>query len=58
MSDDEIIDILEDGMPKAWEDEMQCQKYNYAAEGQIKFISFCGNLQSMDPPKGHQGKRQ
>eukprot|EP00957_Ditylum_brightwellii_P015773 1188326-Ditylum_brightwellii.AAC.1 len=47
-----IMDIIEAAMPKSWQEEMQYQRFNCAAEGYNKFISFCKNLESLEPPQG------
>eukprot|EP00957_Ditylum_brightwellii_P078754 5988077-Ditylum_brightwellii.AAC.1 len=43
-------------MPKYWQKEMQHQRLNCTVEGQVKFISFCENLKSLDPPRETKGK--
>eukprot|EP00957_Ditylum_brightwellii_P045487 3448382-Ditylum_brightwellii.AAC.1 len=56
LANDEIMDIIKAAMPKSWQEEMQNQRFNFAAEGQVKFISFCENLETLDPPKETKGK--
>eukprot|EP00957_Ditylum_brightwellii_P048763 3699789-Ditylum_brightwellii.AAC.1 len=40
------MDILENAMPKSWQEEMWRQHFDFVAKGQAKFISFCKNLKS------------
>eukprot|EP00957_Ditylum_brightwellii_P107148 8174746-Ditylum_brightwellii.AAC.1 len=51
LAEDKLMDILENAVPKFWQEEMQRQRFNCAAEGQDKFIRFCTCLESLDPPK-------
>eukprot|EP00957_Ditylum_brightwellii_P152369 11599631-Ditylum_brightwellii.AAC.1 len=37
---------------------MQCQKFDCAAEGQAKFISFCENLESLYPQKSKREEQK
>eukprot|EP00957_Ditylum_brightwellii_P061731 4684326-Ditylum_brightwellii.AAC.1 len=46
-----IMDILENAIPKSWQEEMWRQCFDCVAKGQAKFISFCEILGSLDPPK-------
>eukprot|EP00957_Ditylum_brightwellii_P035284 2676019-Ditylum_brightwellii.AAC.1 len=44
----DIIDILENTMPRSWQEEIQRQQFDCVAKGQAKLISFCKNLKSMN----------
>eukprot|EP00957_Ditylum_brightwellii_P130599 9962532-Ditylum_brightwellii.AAC.1 len=45
------MDILENAMPKLWQEEMRRQHFDCAAKGQAKSINFCKNFKSLDPLK-------
>eukprot|EP00957_Ditylum_brightwellii_P098188 7481294-Ditylum_brightwellii.AAC.1 len=43
-------------MPKAWQEKMQCHRFNCVDEGQAKFIRSCENLESLDLQRETKGK--
>eukprot|EP00957_Ditylum_brightwellii_P196212 14950505-Ditylum_brightwellii.AAC.1 len=45
------MDILENAMPNFCQEEMCHQRFDCAAKGQAEFISFCQNLEFLDPLK-------
>eukprot|EP00957_Ditylum_brightwellii_P163919 12479376-Ditylum_brightwellii.AAC.2 len=54
LAEDKLMDILENAVPKSWKGEMHIQRFDCAAEGQVKFIWFCKCLELLDPPKQYQ----
>eukprot|EP00957_Ditylum_brightwellii_P131619 10038167-Ditylum_brightwellii.AAC.1 len=40
LTDDEIMDILENVIPKLWQEGIQRQQFDCMVKGQAKFISF------------------
>eukprot|EP00957_Ditylum_brightwellii_P040388 3056673-Ditylum_brightwellii.AAC.1 len=51
LTEEKLMDILENIAPKLWQGEMHRQRFDCAAEGQAKFICFYKCLESLDPPK-------
>eukprot|EP00957_Ditylum_brightwellii_P022626 1706627-Ditylum_brightwellii.AAC.2 len=51
LADNKLMDILENAMPKSWQEEMQRQCFDCVADRQSKSISFCKNPELLDPPK-------
>eukprot|EP00957_Ditylum_brightwellii_P144634 11018077-Ditylum_brightwellii.AAC.1 len=49
LADDELMDILENVMPKSWQEEICKQHFDCTAKGQAKFINFCKNHKLLDP---------
>eukprot|EP00957_Ditylum_brightwellii_P199561 15212657-Ditylum_brightwellii.AAC.1 len=43
------MDILENALPNYWQDKMQHQSFDCTVKGQSKLISFCENLEALDP---------
>eukprot|EP00957_Ditylum_brightwellii_P147598 11240807-Ditylum_brightwellii.AAC.1 len=43
------MDILENEVPKYWQDKMKCHSFDYTTKGQTKIISFCDYLEVLDP---------
>eukprot|EP00957_Ditylum_brightwellii_P126296 9629090-Ditylum_brightwellii.AAC.1 len=51
LTEDKLMDILENAVLKSWQGEMRRQHFDCAAKGQAKFIRFCENLELLDPSK-------
>eukprot|EP00957_Ditylum_brightwellii_P086918 6615759-Ditylum_brightwellii.AAC.1 len=55
--EDKLMDILENAVPKSWQEEMHRQKFDCVAKGQTEFIRFCKCLDLLDTPKqGQKGR--
>eukprot|EP00957_Ditylum_brightwellii_P211490 15366226-Ditylum_brightwellii.AAC.1 len=55
--EDELMDILENAVPKSWQGEMHRQRFDCASKGQTKFIQLCKCLELLDPPtQGQKGR--
>eukprot|EP00957_Ditylum_brightwellii_P167256 12732284-Ditylum_brightwellii.AAC.1 len=52
--DNELMDILENAIPKSWQGEMCRQHFDFVVKGQAKFIRFCKNLELLEPSKQAQ----
>ena len=49
LEDDEIMDILEFGLPSRWRTTMTIQGFNAAEKTTAQFIEFCERLEATDP---------
>eukprot|EP00957_Ditylum_brightwellii_P070992 5395647-Ditylum_brightwellii.AAC.1 len=48
---DELLDILEFGVPSSWHREFTVQGFNPVDQGLWKFVDFCTRLESCEPSK-------
>eukprot|EP00957_Ditylum_brightwellii_P046654 3540719-Ditylum_brightwellii.AAC.1 len=51
------MDILENTVPKPWQEEIHRQRFDCTAKGQANSIRFCKCLESLDPSKQDQKGR-
>eukprot|EP00957_Ditylum_brightwellii_P136447 10406297-Ditylum_brightwellii.AAC.1 len=55
---DELLDILEVGVPASWRREFTVQGFDSVDQGLRKFVEFCTCLESCEPSKGgHKVKK-
>eukprot|EP00957_Ditylum_brightwellii_P131755 10047601-Ditylum_brightwellii.AAC.1 len=48
---DELLDILELGVPASWRREFTVQGFDPVNQGLRKFVKFCTHLESCEPSK-------
>ena len=48
----ELLDILEYGVPASWRREFTVQGFDPVDQGLQKFVDFCTRLESCEPSKG------
>ena len=46
---DELLDILEFGVPSSWRREFTVQGFDPVDQGLRKFVEFCTRLESCEP---------
>eukprot|EP00957_Ditylum_brightwellii_P128786 9824234-Ditylum_brightwellii.AAC.1 len=49
---DELLDILEYGVPASWHREFTVQGFDPVTQGLQKFVEFCTRLELCEPSKG------
>eukprot|EP00957_Ditylum_brightwellii_P203033 15332938-Ditylum_brightwellii.AAC.1 len=49
---DELLDILEYGVPASWRKEFTVQRFDPMDQGLQKFVEFCTRLELCEPSKG------
>eukprot|EP00957_Ditylum_brightwellii_P092201 7019347-Ditylum_brightwellii.AAC.1 len=49
---DELLDILEYGVPAKWHRELTVQGFDQVDQGLQKFVEFCNRLELCKPSKG------
>eukprot|EP00957_Ditylum_brightwellii_P185941 14155826-Ditylum_brightwellii.AAC.2 len=51
LNEDELLDILEFGVPSSWRREFTAQGFNPVDQGLRKSVEFCARLESCEPSK-------
>ena len=51
LNKDELLDILEFGVPASWRREFTVQGFDSMDQGLRKFVEFCTRLESCEPSK-------